>query len=176
MAKTRSLACHHAEAILRRLRGGRGPERPPRTCLGVRVWFPLGVRRSSPHSKWKPHPRLLRLSHGDPPRSGVPAALLIALVLSGRRWPCTAGPPRLAMNLVPPILVAVVGLALLLLGRLRHRQVPLLAGITLLIFAGGFFLPAFLAAWLTLGALAALALTLIVVALSGYWSRHLAMP
>jgi hypothetical protein len=78
------------------------------------------------------------------------------------------------MNTVPPLLVAVAGLALLLAGALRRGHVSHAAGAALLLFAAGAFVPLWLAKWLALAALAALTAAGVLLLLTGLWSRHAA--
>ncbi len=79
------------------------------------------------------------------------------------------------MNLLPPLLVAAAGLILLLVGWLRRKRLPLISGVSLLLFASGFVAPHWLATWLALGALAAFAVAVTLLLLTGFWSRHAAV-
>ena len=59
------------------------------------------------------------------------------------------------MNHLPPLLLAGVGFALMLLALWRRGLALLVASLALL-FAAGYLVPAWLSAWLALGAFAAL--------------------
>ena len=72
------------------------------------------------------------------------------------------------MNPLPPILVALVGFALMVLGGLRREKFALVWGLSLILFASGALIPT----WLTLVAFAALLADGVLLWLTGFWSRH----